>query len=159
MRVWRITRSPFAATAFSGDGARLYAARWNPVGVGMVYTSLSLPMAALETFVHLEPRVEPGDLVSIAAEVPIELDELDAMQKQMLARLPGDWREATGMHTRKIGEEWVRAEASLFLLVPSVVIADEWNLLINPAHPDANRIVVGKAKPFQFDERMFNVPS
>jgi RES domain-containing protein len=152
MKVWRICKAEYSSTAFSGEGARLYAARWNPEGVAMVYTSPTLPLAAMEVFVHLEPLAEPGDLVSIAAELPLDEDECERLA---LASLPADWRRERHPVLRAIGAAWAQSQRSLVLLVPSVVFEGEWNALVNPAHPDATKIKVAAAKPFRFDERMF----
>jgi RES domain-containing protein len=73
MRVWRICRRRYAASAWAGEGARLCGGRWNSPGVRAVYTSTSLALAAIEVFVHLEPNLRPDDLVSIAADLPGDL--------------------------------------------------------------------------------------
>jgi len=69
-RVFRICRERFAPEAFSGEGARRFGGRWSSRGVPMVYCSSSLALAAIELFVHLEPNLQPDDLVSIAATLP-----------------------------------------------------------------------------------------
>ena len=155
MKVWRICRQRHAATAFSGEGSRLASGRWNSVGVPMVYTSLSLSLAVLEMFVHLDPDEEPDDLVSIAADVPTYEGMLEKEKISMRLKLPSGWRQAEIRELQRIGDEWVDSRRSVSLLVPSVVVDDEWNLLINPAHPDAGKIKVVETKPFRFDARMF----
>ena len=70
MRFWRICRRRYASEAATGEGARLYGGRWNSRGVRVVYASTSLALAAVETFVNLEPNLRPADLVSIEGEIP-----------------------------------------------------------------------------------------
>jgi RES domain-containing protein len=152
MKVWRICKAEYISTAFSGEGARLYAARWNPEGVPMVYTSPSLPLAAMEVFVHLEPLADPGDLVSIAAELPLDEAECERLPR---TSLPSDWRRQRHPVLRAMGAEWAQSLRSLVLLVPSVVFEGEWNALVNPTHPNAGKIRVVETKAFRFDERMF----
>jgi RES domain-containing protein len=152
MRVWRICRKRHAAAAFSGEGTRLFAGRWNPVGVPLVYTSLSLSLAALEVFVNLDPDEEPGDLASLSAELPI--DET-AVERIDLAELPPDWQLLNHPALQMIGAEWIASGRSLALLIPSAVIDGEWNALINPTHPAASTIKIAAPKPFRFDPRMF----
>ena len=152
MRVWRICRAAHAGSAFSGEGARLFAARWNPVGAPMVYTSLSLSLAAMEVFVHLDLEEQPEDLVSLAAELPV--GESDAERVEM-KRLPKDWRRVGHPALRLLGAEWVAAGRSLVLLVPSAVVDGEWNALVNPGHPDAKGIRMEAPRAFRFDARMF----
>jgi RES domain-containing protein len=152
MRVWRICSARHASTAFSGEGARLFSARWNPVGVPVVYAATSLSLAAIEIFVHLEMEETPVDLVSIVADLPI--DEAFCARIDPLT-LPTDWRDERNQQLPRIGAEWASSRRSLALLVPSVPIDGEWNVLVNPDHPDAARIVADKPKPFRFDQRMF----
>jgi len=150
MQVWRICKAKFTETAFSGEGARLYAGRWNPAGVRMVYASQSLALAAVEFFVHLDPSVAPDDLVSMSAILPD-----DKVERLDISELPKDWRSMDHPVPRKIGAEWAVSKRSVALQVPSVAVEGEWNLLLNPLHPGFAKIKIGKPKPFQFDARMF----
>jgi RES domain-containing protein len=151
MRVWRLCKARYAAAAFSGEGARLYSGRWNPVGVSMVYTSTSLALASLEFFVHLDPSVAPDDLVSVSAAIPE-----DAIAERIeTADLPADWRMTDHPALQQIGADWIAAKKSVALEVPSVVVDGEWNVLLNPAHPDFDKIAMDSPKPWSFDQRMF----
>lgn len=132
-------------------GARLYGGRWNSRGVSVVYASASLALAAVETFVNLEPNLIPSDLVSIEVEIPntIKVQRLD------LDQLPEDWAESRDEDLRQYGDAWTRDGASAALLVPPAAIRGEWNVLLNPVHPDFARIVFLEPQPFRFDARMF----
>src|SRR5947209_8611270 len=129
MRFWRICRRRYAAEAASGEGARLYGGRWNSRGIRVVYASTSLALAAVETFVNFEPNLRPADLVSIEGEIPegVEIGRLDA------STLPRNWHETRDESLRKFGDDWIRGEQSVALLVPSAAIRGEWNVLLNPA--------------------------
>jgi RES domain-containing protein len=151
MRVWRICRKIHAAGAFSGEGARLYGGRWNSHGVKMVYSSPSLALAAVETFVHLEPNLRPDDLVSIEAEIPHDI----RTERLELSSLPRKWYELRDESLRTFGDRWVRAGETVALLVPSAAIRGEWNVLLNPEHSDFRKLKIEKPKPFEFDLRMF----
>ena len=151
MRLWRICREIHAAGAFSGEGARLYGGRWNSRGVRVIYTSPSLSLAAVETFVHLEPNLRPDDLVSIEAELPdhVNTERID------LKSLPRKWYELRDESLQTFGDRWTRAGQSVALHVPSAAIRGEWNVLLNPQHSDFRKLKIGKPKPFDFDLRMF----
>lgn len=151
MKVWRICRAIHAVGAFSGDGARLYGGRWNSQGVRIVYSSSSLALAAVETFVNLEPNLRPDDLVSIEAEIPegLATEHLDPHS------LPRKWNELRDDSLRTIGDRWIRAGTTVALRVPSAAIRGEWNVLLNPAHPDFRKLRIEKPKAFEFDLRMF----
>jgi len=151
MRFWRICRRRYAAGAASGEGARLYGGRWNSRGVRMVYASTSLALAAVETFVNLEPNLQPKDLISIEGNIPdgLEISRVD------LKTLPANWRETRDESLRRFGDDWIRAGQTAALLVPSAAIRGEWNVLLNPAHGDFSKIRFRKPQPFEFDVRMF----
>jgi|SRR5947207_5581668 len=151
MRFWRICRRRYAAEVASGEGARLYGGRWNSRGVRVVYSSTSLALAAVETFVNLEPNLQPKDLVSFEGEVPNEL-EIGRLDPKAL---PTNWHETRNESLRRFGDEWISAGSSVALLVPSAAIRGEWNLLLNPVHPEFSRIKFQDPQPFAFDARMF----
>jgi RES domain-containing protein len=152
MRIWRICREAHASTAFSGEGARRFGGRWNSRGVPMVYTSTSLALAAIEYFVNLEPNLAPGDLVSISATLP----EGEPARTMQPADLPEEWwSDESLVAARELGDGWIQAATSLAMLVPSVPIRTEWNVLVNPIHPRMRELKVDSAEAFVFDARMF----
>jgi RES domain-containing protein len=150
-RIWRICRRHYAAEAATGEGARLYGGRWNSPGLPVVYTSTSLALAAVETFVNFEPNLRPADLVSIEGEIPdtIEIHRLE------LETLPPRWYRTRDERLQRLGDEWIRSQRSAVLLVPSAAIRGEWNVLLNPAHPHFPKIKFRRPTPFEFDARMF----
>jgi RES domain-containing protein len=148
-RAWRIVKEKHAATAFDGEGARLFGGRWNSQGTRVVYTSGSMALATLESLVHLNP---PVSFKYVA--IPVEFD--DALVESVAASdLPVDWtEEPPPPSTKGIGDLWVKEARSAVLELPSVIIQSEPNYLLNPAHPDFNKVVIGKPKRFAFDPRL-----
>src|SRR4051794_13904782 len=151
MQFRRICRRRYAIKAANGEGSRLYGGRWNSRGVRVVYASASLALAAVETFVNLEPNLRPADLVSIEGEIPDVLE----IGKLELKTLPLHWNVGRDESLRRFGDEWVRAGQNVALLVPSAAIHDEWNVLLNPGHADFSRIRFRDPARFEFDSRMF----
>lgn len=151
MKVWRICRERHAGEAFSGEGARRFGGRWNSRGVPMVYCSSSLALAAIELFVHLEPNLQPGDLVSIAADLPSG----EPARRLEPADLPPEWWSDDFEPLRKLGDGWLREKQSLAMMVPSAPLHTEWNVLVNPLHPAVKKIIIDAPQPFHFDARMF----
>jgi RES domain-containing protein len=149
--VWRITRAVHAA--LDGEGARLVGGRWNSPGVAVVFTAEHLSLAALEYLVHIDIDEVPNDLVALGIEVPAEAGE-----RQLKAgSLPLDWRTALySKGCRGIGDSWARSQDSLVLRVPSVLIPEEDNLIINPAHPRAAELRIASKRPFAFDPRLLD---
>jgi RES domain-containing protein len=109
-----------------------------------------LSLAALEYLVHLEIPQAPADLVALAIELPDSaLDRLDR------SSLPPDWQTVPGHPwCADYGTRWLAAGESLALEVPSALIPEESNLLINPAHPRFSQVAVMRERPFRFDPRL-----
>src|SRR5215468_4270892 len=118
MRFWRICRRRYATEAASGEGAFLHGGRWNSRGVRVVYASTSLAMAAVETFVNLEPNLRPADLVSIEGNIPEEV-EVARLEPEVL---PPDWYASRDESLRRFGDEWIRRGETVGLVVPSAAI-------------------------------------
>ena len=150
MRVWRICSKKHQR--FDGEGARLYGGRWNHVGTSVVYTSGSLSLAALELFVHVDIDIAPDDLDAVQADVPNSL----AMETIKIEGLPKNWRRYPAPEAlQDIGTAWATKASTAILAVPSAVIPEELNYLLNPAHRDFKRIRIQKPIPFHFDPRMW----
>lgn len=149
MRIWRLCLQRH--TAPDGEGARLYGGRWNSAGTAVVYTSATLSLAVLEYLANLDSDILPDGLVALSADVPEELG-IRAIQ---IKELPVNWREYPAPDAVKaIGTAWASASESVILSVPSVIIPEERNFLVNPAHPDAGRIHWNAPTPFRLDPRL-----
>jgi len=149
MRVWRLARSVYPA--LDGEGARRYGGRWNPPGIPVVYTAASLSLAVLEQLVHLSPERLPEDYMAYEIKIPDEL----ALQHVAASDLPDGWnRTVESRVLRRIGAEWANEERASALSVPSAVMPEERNVLINPAHRDASRMRITSERPVAFDPRL-----
>jgi len=150
MQVWRLFPGRFRDSAFTGVGGLYAARRWNHLGTPMVYTATSRALAALEFFVNLEPNEAPEDLLIAEASLPHEcIEALD------LKLLPRNWKALNNLRCRDLGSAWAASLRSVALKVPSAVVDGDWNLLLNPKHPDFAKAEIGPVKPFRFDERLF----
>jgi RES domain-containing protein len=147
MRVWRLARAAHAADPLSGQGAAIAGGRWNTPGVRIAYTSSSRPLAVLEMLVHVSDTV-PRDMILVPVDVPAKLiDEATA--------LPSTWNDLPySAKAREFGDRWVASGSSAALLVPSVVLPAERNLLINPAHAAFRRVRSLPPEAFPFDRRL-----
>lgn len=154
LTVWRLVTARFAATAFSGEGARLYGGRWNHKGTPLVYTSGTQSLAMLEMLVQDDPL--RARYVVMAAAIP-EVVRVERVSAQVL---PAAWRDpAAGPELKDLGTAWVSRLSSAVLAVPSAVIPAESNYLLNPRHPDFSRIEVGEPQPFLTDPRLMGKTS
>lgn len=148
MRVWRIARGCYAP--LDGEGARLVGGRWNSAGRPVVYTAQTAALAVLEVLVWTDPEDVPDDLRLFEIELPADasITRLDP------GSLPATWMEAGSPECMAVGDGWLATAESLALEVPSAVLPEERNLLINPRHPDAARVRIADSRPFAFDVRL-----
>ena len=152
MIVWRVTRRAHAEQPLTGEGARRFGGRWNHVGTSLVYTSGTLSLAVLEYLVNLPISDLPDDLVSIQIQVPADL----ARAEIAIDDLPENWRTFPAIEELKdIGTDWAREGKTPILNLPSVVIPNELNYLINPAHKETRRVKVVSVEPFALDVRLY----
>lgn len=148
MRIWRICRE--AQAALDGEGARLFGGRWNSEGVAVIYASATLSLAALEYLVHIDIEDVPDDLIALAIDVPDDASTARVDRRD----LPAHWRRTGYADCIAIGDAWVSQGATLTLSVPSAIVPEESNVLINPAHADAAGVQIAASRRFSFDPRL-----
>ena len=151
MQVWRVVKTRHAATAFDGEGARLYGARWNSRGTRVAYASNSSALAVLEVVVHLSGGGgSPVGYSLISATVPdAMIEDLDP------TLLPKNWNVSPiPPSVQLLGDQWVASGRSLALRVPSVIVEGGFNLLINPEHKGFARVSVQSVSAYAFDPRL-----
>ena len=154
MRVWRLASARHAA--FDGEGARLAGGRWNLRGTPVVYASDSLALAALEYLVNVDPETAPGDLAALRAAVPGEV----TVKILAVDGLPRNWRSFPAPpELAVLGTRWAESLETAVFRVPSVVVPQESNFLLNPRHPDFAKIVSQAPIPFAFDSRVWRKQS
>jgi len=150
MRIYRIAdgRHPL----WDGTGAMLVGGRFNSSGRPVIYGATSYAGAMLEVLVHARIGKVPHTHLVVEAEVP----EGTAVERAAAPSLPADWDAPDSISARTYGDAWLAERRTAILLVPSVVAREEWNVLVNPAHPLAASIVVGVPRPVVWDERLFS---
>ncbi len=149
IQAWRLLKTRFLAGAWDGEGARRAGGRWNSVGVPVVYTSASLSLSLVEVLAHL-----PSGLLPAYSAIPVAFEET-LVSRLDARRLPARWKdEPAPPETKALGDAWVASRTSAVLRVPSVIVPNEFNYLLNPAHPEFARLEIGAAMPFPFDARL-----
>jgi len=136
----------------SGTGARIYGGRWNNAGYPIVYSSGSRSLAVLEFLVHVPMALAPDNL-SIA-----EIIITDNVKRESITTsgLPSNWRGYPAPEQlAEIGTKWIKSKSSLLLDIPSAVVDQEVNTLLNPLHPDMKHVNLVKVVEFYFDSRLF----
>jgi RES domain-containing protein len=147
---WRIVKKRYVDSAFDGDAAGRFGGRWNSPGTPVVYVASTRALAALEMVVHLDRAT----LLASFVLIPCEFDErlVTAVDRRLL---PAHWRaDPPPPELAAIGDGWVKQATSAVLAVPSAIIDEERNFLLNPAHANFSRIRIGEAVDFKFDERL-----
>lgn len=151
MEVYRLSREQFARQ-LSGKGTALRGARWNSAGVEVIYVATNRSLAMAEVAVHLSLATLPNDYRMVTLVIPDEV----RIKKLSAADLPNNWNQFPHpQSTQHIGDRFVADNKYAILRVPSAVTKGDYNLLINPAHPDFKKIKIKGVEKFPFDRRIF----
>ena len=151
MIVFRLSKERYK-NDLSGIGAEKYGGRWNNKGTRITYTAESRALANLEIAVHVTLYGLPKNYYLTSIEIPdnliIEYDQ---------TRLKGrNWKSNPPLHfTQLEGDTFVNDNKGLILKVPSAIVQDDYNYLINPQHKDFGKVKIIESRPFNFDKRLF----
>lgn len=149
MNVYRIAKKEFIED-MTGEGARLYGGRWNKKGTRALYTAESRSLATVEYLVHLPLQIMPQQMC--IAELELPNNEFDTIT---LNDLPSDWYSYPASDTLiEIGEKWLHENKTLYLKVPSAVVKNEWNIIINPQHKHFHKVKIISVEDYTFDSRL-----
>jgi|SRR5580700_833735 RES domain-containing protein len=150
--VWRLTRPDYASD-LTGEGNRKFGARWNSSGRAVLYTSAHLSLCVLEAFVHVPNslRLALPAMTAVAVALPDDASSLGVNR----ADLPDDlYNDETAERCRTIGDSWLMEQKHLILTAPSLVVPQERNIMVNPAHPMMERVRILSTESFLFDPRL-----
>lgn len=151
MEVFRLSRRKFA-TALSGKGSALKGARWNSVGVELIYTAANRSLAMAEVAVHFTLATLPGDYVMMVVFIPDDV----SITRLNISDLPENWNLFPHpASTQSIGDKFVADNKHCVLQIPSAVTFGDFNFLINPNHLDFSTIKILETVDFPFDKRIF----
>lgn len=148
--VYRLCHRQYASD-LSGKGAGLYGGRWNPVGMPMLYTAGSIALACLEYLAHNMHLFRTADLSLVTIQVP------DDIGKLAWSDLPDQWpsSDPDQRMSKELGARFLQGQQSLALEVPSAIVPQETNVLINSLHPAAGDMkIVDRVEPFEMDARL-----
>ena len=153
LSVWRVDKRVHAASARSGKGARLVGGRWNSPGLPAIYCGESLPLCTLEILVHAATPAERAD-PRVWFEITLPVDQV---RRVVPKALPAGWDDPMVYHpaTVQLGSDWLRSASTIALRVPSAVVPESWNFILNPQHPQFRRVVRwSPAHPLLLDRRL-----
>ncbi|MCF8364605.1 MAG: RES family NAD+ phosphorylase [Bacteroidales bacterium] len=149
---YRIAKAEYVSD-LSGRGAEKAGGRWNSKGLPVLYSSASRALAAMELAVHLPFGLLPRNYKIVTIEFTEHFGIFEFDQNQ----LPENWRQYPfPSSTQKIGNFWLKSLSEMVMKVPSVVVDGEFNILINPLHPDFHHVKIVEIKAFEFDLRLFS---
>jgi len=146
--LWRISNH----LSLAGDGASRTPGRWHTRGRRIVYCAQSPAAALLESLVHFE--VDILELPVRYRLLKIEAPDDVRVEPVSIEHLPTDWPEKTEV-TRALGDGWLTRGSAALLSVPSAIVPETFNVLLNPAHGDARRIRIVQTREHVIDPRLF----
>jgi RES domain-containing protein len=153
--IWRIAKETpdYPAIDLSGGGAKAVGGRWNRKGTAAVYASTTIALATLETLAHLGGNISIRNAFLVSITVPGAL--WDQRRIVSLAGLPPAWLAAPpGAASMDFGDAWLRAQSHLLLLVPSIIVPEEYNIVINPFHVAAGQVKARIVRQHVYDPRL-----
>lgn len=151
MRVYRLIKDKYKDD-LSGEGARKAGGRWNSKGIPMLYTSESRSLSTAEIAVHTPLGNIPLNYFLIEIEIPDSIKFIELK----IEDLPKDWKALPHSNsTQLIGDKFISEQKLLMMKVPSVVVQEDYNYLLNPGHKLFSKIKILSSEPFDFDERLF----
>ena len=151
MEVYRLTRRRFAGkNPFAGEGSFLFGVRWSSIGTRVCYAATHRSLAILEYRAHIDQAFMPDDLVIATLQIPEQIVITPTPV------LPEDWQEYPAPASlRRIGDRFIAEGKAALMLVPSVLVPQENNVMLNPLHPDAKRMRrKRRLVPFAYDPRL-----
>ena len=149
MIIYRLTSGDHI-NDLSGTGSKLFGGRWNSPGMKAIYTTENISLAILEILVHVKKYKRPSDYHLLAISIPESIKPF-IINKEKLKK---NWKD-DAVYTQFIGDEFLKAGQSMVLKVPSVIVEQENNFILNPAHSDSNKIKIVSKKLFEFDKRLY----
>lgn len=157
---WRIaTQAEYPAEDLSGAGAAKSGGRWNRTGEAVIYASMSIALAAWETRAHIgRTRALPFNRLLVKVSIPLNVWSKRLDVRALTGVAPSQhvgWDVMpAGKVSWDIGAMWLASNASALLVVPSVIVPEEKNIVINPTHADAGAIKATKVRTFRYDPRV-----
>ncbi len=148
MIVYRITNEKFKSD-ISGNGAALYGSRWNSKGNRLLYTSQFISLSILESLVHLRIKEIPNTQYLLHIELPDEIEIADISYK----KIKKNWREETE-YTQWLGDNFLQNTQSLIMKVPSAIVPQESNFLLNPLHDGFKKVKIISSELLELDKRL-----
>lgn len=155
MRLWRIAAETrkYQADDLSGGAAANSPGRWNDYKQPVVYSAPTIAIAVLETAAHVDDLGLPLNRYLVEIDVP---DAVWARREEIeVAKLPSTWAAIpAGRASVKVGSDWLLSLRTPILMVPSVIVPEEWASLINPRHSEAPKIAAKVVRLFDYN-RLF----
>ena len=146
MKIYRLAKGNFAKD-LTGEGSRLFGGRWNHIGIPCLYSSESRSLAILEYSVNIELYSIPRALSMVTIDVPE-----DKILEVEIPSMPGNWKAAPApTETKNYGTGILSELKSMIIKIPSTIIEEEYNYLINPLHRDISNIKVINIVNFIYD--------
>ncbi|HEV2645016.1 MAG TPA: RES family NAD+ phosphorylase [Acidobacteriaceae bacterium] len=146
--LWRVSNY----ATLDGIGGMYVSGRWHTKGHPVLYCSEDPSTALLETLVHIE--IDAEDRPQIFQVLKIRSSQLLSIERVNVKKLSPDW-PSNRTHTRAAGDDWLRSGKSLLLEVPSVLVPERRNFLINPLHSEMKNLRIAARYSHAFDRRFF----
>jgi len=147
MIIYRLTNGKYA-NDISGTGSKLYGGRWNPPGIAVLYTSQYISLAILEILVRASKDTSPSSYTLLSFEIPE-----NGIYELQYKKLKKEWQHDV-IYTQEIGKDFLEENQSLCIKVPSAIVPQENNFLLNPLHSDFKKVKIISSELLELDKRL-----
>ncbi|MEM1319132.1 MAG: RES domain-containing protein [Bacteroidota bacterium] len=153
MVVYRIAKATYCED-ISGTGAKIYGGKWTPKGMTALYTSETRSLSTLELLVHTDYDLTPPKFKLLSIELPLNTEDIKVIA---LEDLPKNWKNAPPpVELKNLGKQYLIEENNLAIKVPSVIIPEEYNVVINPMHQSFKDVQIKRMTNYEIDIRLIN---
>lgn len=133
----------------SGTGSKLYGGRWNQPGRPAIYTAGSISLAVLEILVNTDKNYIPPSYFLLKLHVPDSISIKTITPKTLKEKWQSDFE-----YTQFIGSNFLESGKEAALKIPSAIVEEEYNFLLNPTHAEFKKITIKESIPFDIDVRL-----
>ncbi|MDQ2718433.1 MAG: RES family NAD+ phosphorylase [Bacteroidota bacterium] len=150
MIIYRLSTGKYA-NDMTGEGSRIYGGRFNPVGLATLYASENISLSILEILVRASKTTAPDSYTIVSIQIPdtgISIIQINKLKK--------GWQHDLD-YTQGIGEDFLKENQSFCLKVPSAIVPQENNFLLNPSHPDFKKVKIISSELLELDKRLYKI--
>ena len=151
MILWRLANKDKVKSSLTGIGSKSTGGRWNHPGTPVVYCSESIALCLLELQTRVDLDLLPDNYMKIKLSLPDSSSIKEFPHKNQLSKYLNPFHTQL---SRDYGTKWAEDKETLILKVPSAVVPEQFNYILNPMHPEMNKVKIAESTKLYIDPRI-----